>query len=267
MSAAADRRIRRTPPVAERASGPGEHAPGTPPPTEGTKGVMPMARRFGPGILINGVAPLRHLLCLAPPVPGCRLTSTPGHEYSAAAGSAAGHRAVAAHRFPAGFVLFTISPAVALVLLGGDPRLYLIRESFITAGIGLAFIVSNPLPRPLGFFFARYFMSGNDQARLTWVNDRWQSSGQFPARHPVEQRHLGPGLGPRGRSADVSRLHLEHRAISYRVADRVLRFYAVLLGWSIMFGRRKRQEAMLDQAAHGAPSSFLKPTQHPEAVR
>ena len=68
----------------------------------------------------------------------------------------------------AGFVLFTISLAVALVTLGGDPRLYLIRESFITAG--------------------------------------------------------RPGLGPRSRGADVSRFHLEHRAISDRVAHRVLRF-------------------------------------------
>ena len=76
-------------------------------------------------------------------------------------------------------MLFTIGLAVGLVALGGDPRVYLIRESFITVGIGLAFIASNPLPRPLGFFFARYFMAGNDQARLAWVNDRWQRSVGF----------------------------------------------------------------------------------------
>src|SRR5205823_81693 len=81
--------------------------------------------------------------------------------------------------FLAGFVLFTIALAVGLVALGGDPRLYLIRESFITAGVGLAFVLSNPLLRPLGFFFARYFMAGNDQARLAWVNDRWQRSASF----------------------------------------------------------------------------------------
>src|SRR6267143_1070871 len=47
----------RTPHVAEHASGPGESGPGTPPGTEGPKGVVPLVRRFGPSILINGVAP------------------------------------------------------------------------------------------------------------------------------------------------------------------------------------------------------------------
>ena len=38
-------------------SGPGESGPGTPPGTEGPKSVVPLARRFGPSIPINGVAP------------------------------------------------------------------------------------------------------------------------------------------------------------------------------------------------------------------
>ena len=92
-----------------------------------------------------------------------------------------------------GFVLFTIGLAVGLVALGGDPRLYLIRESFITAGVGLAFVLSNPLPRPLGFFFARYFMAGNDQARLAWVNDRWQTSASF--RNAIRFSNIVWGLG------------------------------------------------------------------------
>jgi hypothetical protein len=44
-------------------------------------------------------------------------------------------------------------------------------------------------------------------------------------------------------------------------------FYAVLLGWSVVFGRRKRQQAMLDQAGDGPGGSALKRALHPEALR
>src|SRR4051794_16767196 len=43
--------------VAEQTSGPSESGPGTPPGPDGQKGVVPLVRRFGPSILINGVAP------------------------------------------------------------------------------------------------------------------------------------------------------------------------------------------------------------------
>ena len=43
--------------------------------------------------------------------------------------------------------------------------------------------------------------------------------------------------------------------------------YAVLLGWSVVFGRRKRQQAMLDQAGDGSGSSALTLVQHPQALR
>lgn len=172
---------------------PSATAVGTLPGAEGTKGVMPLVRRFGPSILINGVAPyiiyfvLHHQFQVAE-LPALLATSIPPL-LDALVGIVRWRRI----DFLAGFVLFTISLAVALVALGGDPRLYLIRESFITAGIGLAFIVSNPLSRPLGFFFARYFMAGNDQARVTWVNDRWQSSDSF--RRAIRLSNVIWGLG------------------------------------------------------------------------
>src|SRR5438105_9104342 len=178
----------------QHASAPGESGPGTLPGTEGRKGVGTLVRRFGPSILINGVAPyfiyfvLHHQFQVAE-LPALLATSIPPL-LDALVGIVRWRRI----DFLAGFVLFTIGLAVGLIALGGDPRLYLIRESFITAGIGLAFILSNPLPRPLGFFFARYFMAGNDQARLAWVNDRWQRSASSPS--PPRSRHLVRGPPP-----------------------------------------------------------------------
>src|ERR1700716_4594970 len=144
-------------PGASGTNGHEDRGPRTPPGMEGSKGVVPLVRRFGPSILINGVAPyfiyfvLHHQFQVAE-LPALLATSIPPL-LDALVGIVRWRRI----DFLAGFVLFTVGLAVALVALGGDPRLYLIRESFITAGIGLAFVLSNPLPRPLGFFFARYF--------------------------------------------------------------------------------------------------------------
>src|SRR5205807_10564068 len=119
------------------------------------KGVVPLVRGFGPSIVINGVAPyliyfvLHHQFQVAE-LPALVATSIPPL-LDALMGIVRCRRM----DFLAGFVLFTIGLAVGLVALRGDPRLYLIRESFIPAGIGLAFILSNPLPRPHGFIFTR----------------------------------------------------------------------------------------------------------------
>jgi hypothetical protein len=238
-------------PGASRTNGHEGRGPSMPPDTEGPNGVVPLVRRFGPSILINGVAPyfiyfVLHCQFQVAELPALLATSIPPL-LDALVGIVRWRRV----DFLAGFVLFTIGLAVGLVALGGEPRLYLIRESFITAGIGLAFILSNPLPRPLGFFFARYFMAGNDQARLAWVNDRWQRSASF--RHAMRVSNIVWGLGfvleAAVRSYLVFTLSIEHFLIASPIV--FYGFYAVLLGWSVVFGRRKRQQALLEQAGDG----------------
>src|SRR5207237_3818150 len=131
----------------QRASGPGQSGPGTLPGTEGRKGVGTLVRRFGPSILINGVAPsfiyfvLHHQFQVAE-LPALLATGIPPL-LDALVCIVRWRRIV----FLAGFVLSTIALAVVLVALGGDPRLYLIDEPFITAGMRLLLFLSNPLPR------------------------------------------------------------------------------------------------------------------------
>jgi hypothetical protein len=235
----------RTPDIADHAVGPPETGPGTPPDTEGPKGAA-LVRRFGPSILINGVAPyviysVLHDRYQVAELPALLATSIPPL-LDALVGIVRWRRV----DFLAGFVLFTIALSIGLVALGGDPRLYLIRESFITAGIGLAFTLSNPLPRPLGFFFARYFMAGNDAAKLAWVNDLWQSSPGF--RHAIRVSNVVWGTGfvleAAVRTYLVFNLSIEQFLIVSPIV--FYGFYAALLGWSVVFGRRRRQQAMRD---------------------
>ena len=77
--------------------------------------------------------------------------------------------------FLAGMVLFGIVVSLGLVALGGSPRLYLVRDSFFTAAYGIVLLVSLPFPKPVGFYTARYFVTGNNAERVTWFNNTlWQ---------------------------------------------------------------------------------------------
>ena len=77
----------------------------------------------------------------------------------------------------AGFVLVGIGITIIAVLIGGDPRLFLIRESVLTVALGVACLVSLVFPKPLWFFIIRYFASANDPAQMETFNTNWQYAG------------------------------------------------------------------------------------------
>jgi hypothetical protein len=77
-------------------------------------------------------------------------------------------------------VILGIVVSIVALFVGGDPRLLLIRESFVTAGFGVACLLSLPFRRPLMFYFGRYFMTAGDPERRRTFEDR--------LRYPTVQR-------------------------------------------------------------------------------
>ena|SRR5579872_1903197 len=71
-------------------------------------------------------------------------------------------------------VLIGIATNGVALLLGGSPRLLLVRESVFTGAFGLACFVSLLLPSPLMYHFGRYFTAGNDLQRQARFNSAWQ---------------------------------------------------------------------------------------------
>ena len=71
-------------------------------------------------------------------------------------------------------VLLGLAVSIIGVLLGGNQRLLLIRESFVTGVIGLAFLVSLILPKSLGYYFARQFLTANDPKKRERFARLWQ---------------------------------------------------------------------------------------------
>ena len=74
-------------------------------------------------------------------------------------------------------VLLGILTSIVALFLGGDPRMLLIRESFVTGAFGAACLVSLTFPRPVMFYFARHFMAGKDSQR----REEFNASLQNPA--------------------------------------------------------------------------------------
>jgi len=70
-------------------------------------------------------------------------------------------------------VLLGIATSIAALFLGGDPRMLLVRESFITGAFGVTCLISLLFPRPIMFYFGRYFMTGGDLERRKAYDERW----------------------------------------------------------------------------------------------
>jgi hypothetical protein len=71
------------------------------------------------------------------------------------------------------FALLGIIVSVLGVLLGGNAKILLIRESFFTVMLGLACFVSLLLPRPLMFYVGRQFIAGKDPEKIAQFNQQW----------------------------------------------------------------------------------------------
>jgi hypothetical protein len=80
-------------------------------------------------------------------------------------------------------VLLGIAVSLIGVALGGDPRILLIRESFLTGALGVACFISLLLPRPLMYYFAQEFVAGNDPAKRAAMDAQYRQIAGVRAVH------------------------------------------------------------------------------------
>ncbi len=74
----------------------------------------------------------------------------------------------------AALVLGGIALGLILMMIGGEARLLLVRESLVTGLIGLVFLGSLLLRRPLIFYLAREMSVGSDADAIALWDRRWQ---------------------------------------------------------------------------------------------
>jgi len=71
-------------------------------------------------------------------------------------------------------MLISFLLGIIMITIGGSERLLLIRESLVTGILGLLFLGSLLLPRPLIFYFALRFTVGNDPEKTSVFAANWQ---------------------------------------------------------------------------------------------
>jgi hypothetical protein len=74
-------------------------------------------------------------------------------------------------------VLIGIAVSIVATLVGGDPKMFLIRESFVTGALGLVCLISLAWPRPLMFYISRQFATGTNPVEVDEFNALWQRAG------------------------------------------------------------------------------------------
>jgi hypothetical protein len=83
----------------------------------------------------------------------------------------------------AGIVLFGLAVSACAFAIGGGARVLLIRESFVTGALGLTCFASLLAPRPLMYYFGRWFEThGEAEAMRTydlqWANPRFRAANR-----------------------------------------------------------------------------------------
>jgi len=146
-------------------------------------------------------------------------------------------------------VLVSILVGAAVSLVSGSEKLTLLRESFLTAAFGIAFLVSLVVGKPIMFLLIRQFMAQEDEQRLAEWDALWLDVPEF--RRVMRQMTAVWGV------ALLSEFALKVVMIETLSTDVVqaisgpllLAFIAVLIVVSIRWGRRVRERREAVEAA------------------
>ncbi len=139
-------------------------------------------------------------------------------------------------------VLVGLVVSIVATAISRDPRILLIRESFVTGALGLLSLISFLWPRPLMFYVGRQFSVGDDRAAIEAFDARWSVPG-FRATFRVLTLVWAVGwIGEFAlRVVMVWTLSIpEVLAISPFVFNGIT---LVLIAWTVAYVRRRRQSA------------------------
>jgi len=136
-------------------------------------------------------------------------------------------------------VIAGIAASLVATMLGGNPRLLLVRESFITGIFGLVFLGSLWLPRPLMFHIVKATVAkqGIEEAQFA---ARWSIPG-FRHTFYLMTAVWGAGLIAQAVLQIILAfvLPIEQDLLVSPILG--YGFYLVLFGWSFWYGKKRRE--------------------------
>ena len=137
-------------------------------------------------------------------------------------------------------VIAGIAASLAATMLGGNPRLLLVRESFITGIFGLVFLGSLWFPRPLMFYIVQATVAkqgiAENQFAARWSVARFRQT--FYVMTAVWGARLIAQMVLQIVLAFV--LSIEQNLVVSPIAG--YGFYFVLFGWSFWYGKKRKKQ-------------------------
>jgi intracellular septation protein A len=136
-------------------------------------------------------------------------------------------------------VIAGIALSLVATLLGGSPRLLLVRESFITGLFGLIFLGSLLFPRPLMFFIVKTTVTKQRMSEEAF-SSRWSIPG---FRFTFYLMTVVWGIGLLVEATLKIILAFSMPIGSFLVVSPIISYgiYFGLLGWSIWYGNQRRK--------------------------
>jgi hypothetical protein len=153
-------------------------------------------------------------------------------------------------------VLAGIIVSAAATFIGGDPKLVLIRESFVTGAVGVICLISLAWPwRPLMFYIGRQFTVGQDPEGIAYFDKIWRD--RPGARQTFRILTVVWGIGWLGEFA-LRIVLVQLLTVPQMLAVGPIVFNGItfgLIAWTIAFSRYRRRlgEKADAEAAARAP--------------
>jgi hypothetical protein len=149
-------------------------------------------------------------------------------------------------------VLLGIAMSCIAMAMGGSPRLLLVRESLISGAIGVAFLASLVLPRPLTFYLARASTAREANGALERFEAAWRDQPRL--RRSIWLMTLVWGTGLTLEALIRSWLAWHWTPERYLVVSPFIGYgiYGGLMLWTLWFRRRLRGRGRAATAQGGA---------------
>ena len=211
----------------------------------------PSLRGILPSLVISGACPFVTYQLLMAYVPS--LSKVTALAISAIFPAAHGIAGIVRRRyldFIGIMVLIGIAVTIVATYVGGDPKLLLIRESFVTGALGLVALSSFLWRRPLLFYIGRQFSAGQDRERLAQFNGLWARPG---GRHTFRMMTAVWAVGWLGEFA-LRVAMVETLTIPQVLAVSPFVFNTInigLMAWTVAYVRRRRRRALEAPARGG----------------
>ncbi|CAG4919629.1 VC0807 family protein [Paraburkholderia gardini] len=140
-------------------------------------------------------------------------------------------------------VLLGIVLSIAAMAAGGSPRMLLLRESLVSGAVGVAFLVSLVMRRPLVFYLARATVAREKADGAAQIDALWHARPAFASALRLMTLVWGAGLTVEtalrafmAMTWPVERFLVVSPFVSYGI-------YGTLLLWTLWYRKSLRQRA------------------------